>query len=1454
MPPINNASIAFYLCLVFLTTQTLAYRQMFKMLGACEIESKPDGINAGDDWLVAAPCFFGSGESQWAFFWTDEVFSYTDPRPEGVGIPQGYYNAVVNVNVDSDQPTHSEFTWKNKNDDNPFQTAPPVQYILVDGDLYGQLQAGDEITICSTDLDCKPCWGAYQEWDLEAGSCGCIADYEYHTEEATCEPCAEGAMKPFAGAESCRIGDATRLTFMMRGECNDDPDFRPCMSSDNEKFILDREFSGNFQAVVRRDWMSNPETNKFFDWDAGSDGQNWINLPQEGSYIYKEGDSVSICSDSGTFPADQDCSPCYDANMDWDVSSGSCACLAGYERVYDETGDQSSCNPCLFNFSKAVHGPEFCMEGCIAGYEYDTSMGSCTQCPFGFSKHYPGTDACIEGCVAGYEYDMQNGSCTPCPSGLSKNYAGTEPCIEGCIADFELIRSTGNCTKCPVGFNTPESGSHFCICDAARNHVMDEELNLCGCIAGYEYDTETGVCSSCATDFEKLEPGAHTCTLCPIGTHTPENGPHTCLCDEDRNHVWDPVRKMCGCIAGFGFSEDTGFCRKCTNPFFKEQSGAHGCTKCIYNTWETSEFATHCERNFDRLSFLMKAECPFTVTGNVYPCFIHWPQYDPDNWNFQSIHWNGVTRTNIQYGYHKLVIRLRAESDNPEIFESYAHKDYISNSFYDGIHIPLGDGEGESGLVEIGDEIILCKERPEKNTRCETPCYAAHQRWDRWTHTCGCIAGYQYNADPGIPENEICQRCPHGFSKSASGSEQCIEGCIADFEYDTNHSVCKACALGFTKDFSGPGSCKCEGVHTFDTNLGLCGCIANYGYDADTGYCKICPVGFSKGDGAQACSCVGGNRIFDTTLNSCGCIAGFEYDKETGICEACPAGFSKADAGQQYCTACATGFYTAQTGSASCQLCQETTEYESPSSCKCVPGYFPVLEGPLKCEKCDNSSIAVNATVCVKCVDIDQNSVANSNRTTCICQREYFLHNTTSEVLHNTTFTSECQLCPEGTVKTEYGNGVCRSCKPRESNMLSISNGRMICGCSPGFGLIDSSCELCPDGTYNNQATLERCTKCPWHYTSLPGATSLSDCNICVAGYFLNSTFQCESCPRNSASSIIGSVSLQNCRPCDYLEFQPEPGKAECVRQNVELLADPEDHVVGLFVDGDTSCVYITGDYSGKTDRICWGRVDDHNESLQHDVIPRLPVICGDGIIFPFLEECDDGNSDSHDGCSGGCKVEYGFGCEHVTPTKDLYMSLWTPSRCCRILQGPLLHTGKCSSTCSGRLPPYAGVQYDPRSCELRDIDECASIFTNTCFHSSKLCVNFDAVSTEQHTYKCLCASPLPEHCTDLHIDHGAYTVRGVISVLTANVSDTMQLISQQTAVLMLDIPLIHTQTTTIFELVNTNTSSKSFFELSFMCESWHDMQLLASNMNLTALGELLANQSNYLSDFEETK
>ena len=139
----------------------LAYRQVFKMLGQCEYGEN----SVGNKVIIAAPCILEFSGNQATLLWIDEEF-YADPRPEGVGIQMGYYNAVVNRNVDSDQPTHSEFTWQPRYD--------PDDLIYVDVALYGQLQTGDEITICSAELVCKPCLGAYQEWDVSSETCDCI--------------------------------------------------------------------------------------------------------------------------------------------------------------------------------------------------------------------------------------------------------------------------------------------------------------------------------------------------------------------------------------------------------------------------------------------------------------------------------------------------------------------------------------------------------------------------------------------------------------------------------------------------------------------------------------------------------------------------------------------------------------------------------------------------------------------------------------------------------------------------------------------------------------------------------------------------------------------------------------------------------------------------------------------------------------------------------------------------------------------------------------------------------------------------------------------------------------------------------------------------------------------------------------------------------------------------------
>jgi len=45
------------------------------------------------------------------------------------------------------------------------------------------------------------------------------------------------------------------------------------------------------------------------------------------------------------------------------------------------------------------------------------------------------------------------------------------------------------------------------------------------------------------------------------------------------------------------------------------------------------------------------------------------------------------------------------------------------------------------------------------------------------------------------------------------------------------------------------------------------------------------------------------------------------------------------------------------------------------------------------------------------------------------------------------------------------------------------------------------------------------------------------------------------------------------------------------------------------------------------------------------------PPICGNGLVETIVgEACDDGNSNSYDGCSAACAVEAGFSCYEPSP------------------------------------------------------------------------------------------------------------------------------------------------------------------------------------------------------------
>jgi cysteine-rich repeat protein len=53
----------------------------------------------------------------------------------------------------------------------------------------------------------------------------------------------------------------------------------------------------------------------------------------------------------------------------------------------------------------------------------------------------------------------------------------------------------------------------------------------------------------------------------------------------------------------------------------------------------------------------------------------------------------------------------------------------------------------------------------------------------------------------------------------------------------------------------------------------------------------------------------------------------------------------------------------------------------------------------------------------------------------------------------------------------------------------------------------------------------------------------------------------------------------------------------------------------------------------------------DSTEVLQATVAAIQAFLCGDGVIMPSLETCDDGNSSSGDGCSQTCTIEPSFVC-----------------------------------------------------------------------------------------------------------------------------------------------------------------------------------------------------------------
>ena len=85
-----------------------------------------------------------------------------------------------------------------------------------------------------------------------------------------------------------------------------------------------------------------------------------------------------------------------------------------------------------------------------------------------------------------------------------------------------------------------------------------------------------------------------------------------------------------------------------------------------------------------------------------------------------------------------------------------------------------------------------------------------------------------------------------------------------------------------------------------------------------------------------------------------------------------------------------------------------------------------------------------------------------------------------------------------------------------------------------------------------------------------------------------------------------------------------------------QLMVELNSVVVGI------CCIPLTGDCQGPMDEGSCGGVFDPTV-LTCDPNPCPPGTCGNGVIDPPDEECDDGNTEPGDGCNAICQIEETF-------------------------------------------------------------------------------------------------------------------------------------------------------------------------------------------------------------------
>jgi len=914
---------------------------------------------------------------------------------------------------------------------------------------------------------------------------------------------------------------------------------------------------------------------------------------------------------------------------------------------------------------------------------------------------------------------------------------------------------------------TCQCASNFGERTATYEALLD--LPQCRCEVGFEPVGSTAAgdarCEPCTGTTYKQQANNEPCLQCPPGEVTAANGAD-CKCPEGRGFELDPANNQlalwlssaqqprCLCSAGYEYNVAEHRCDVCAYDSFNAASGRNPCTLCPSTFVATADHvACHCP------SFSDPVVDPTTQETDRCQCQAGYHraadgrlcELCPDNTYREAasdaevcLPCPGLTAS-LPGASHCACMPGTVDSSTPALADGalcQCDADHVLRFAEDPIdHLPpgtpappataravvatvqhglYGPGRTFSFEVEASNSMYVLEGVAVDPTVgfVDVSVYLYRAATERVART----VRLYHSESPTVWGHVV-----HAADSTLTGAQALASSTRTDWRAG---DVLAVAALAPYDQYCFPcgNAAQCAACTPEKQYLGLAAeavCVApavvealpcdRWAPSGDNGVCTPCPLLEVVGAIAGVCVCAAGHTA-DAT---------WDEGAATLRCQPCAAGAYKADAGDHGCTPCANGDVAAPA---------------SEQCTSCAPGAAP--RNSATCQPCNDNSSPDSETLAL-----------------CVCDPGYTRNNDTQT----------CVLCPADSFKTTLDDGACTPCPPLASN--SPVEGRLSCVCDAGATHNGTACVPCQEGTFKTSPGNGACTSCGvGRGTVTTGAVTAAEC-VCARGWYGEGD-TCLQCPENTFLGLVGRVGVESCLACPFRTFQPAKGQAACVPSQVEWpFSTLEYHMVGLEVTATRSCaqlIELTGGYPVSAKKVCWGSgqptaaVVAANPPLpdQAEAAPLLfGLTCGDGIVFPLLETCDDGNAFSTDGCSE-CAIDTGFACDYRDPAQ-YNTTLQKASVCCRV-------DGRATcARCWDRPSPYAGVVYDGVSCELRDVDECASSHEQTCWQTGAVCENSDAVAgPDAPTFSCSCDNPTAA-CADPG-DPGAaarYTVQIIVKL-----------------------------------------------------------------------------------------